>query len=368
MTGRRLLFVADSLDVGGAERVLVQLASGLVARGHAVTVACTAGGALAGEAERAGVMVDVVQPRLAKRVVDDGFAAELARLVSRGGPDLVHTHMYASTAAASAALGPAHVPLVVHEHSEAVWRDAADVRAIAPAYARAACVLAASASIRRRLVEVDHVAAWKIRVLENVAPAPSSAPVSVSRWRHPVVSVVARLQPEKGVGVFLRAAARLRDRLPGVRFVVVGDGPLRGDLERLAGRLGLPVRFLGFRADAPALMAEFDILVVPSFTEGTPLVVLEAAAAGVPVVASAVGGIPDQVRNGVDGLLVPPGNHLALADACTRLLSDRSLAARLARSLRERHTAHGGFAATVDALERIYDEVLTASPHAETVG
>lgn len=363
---RRLLFVADSLDVGGAERALVQLAAGLVERGHEVTVACTAGGALAVDAEAAGVTVEVLQPRLVKRAVDSGFASALARLTSRSRPDLVHTHMYASTAAAYTALASTPAPLVIHEHSEARWRDASAVRRAAAGYARSACVIAVSSSIRRRLIEVDRVPPEKIRVLENTAPARSGASVSVSRWRQPIVGVVARLQPEKGVAVFVRAAALLKERVPGVRFVVAGDGPLRPDLARLARQLRVPVSFLGFRTDGPSLLGEFDVLVVPSFTEGTPLVVLEAASAGVPVVASAVGGIPDQLCHGVDGLLVPPGDHPALADACARLLADRSLAARLGRSLRERHATNGRPAAAA-ALAEIYDEVLAAATHAGRV-
>jgi glycosyltransferase involved in cell wall biosynthesis len=177
-----------------------------------------------------------------------------------------------------------------------------------------------------------------------------------------MVGVVARLQHEKGVAVFLRAVDILSKRLPAARFVIVGDGPERRALQRFASDRRLPVTFLGFRADAQALIAQLDLLVVPSYTEGTPLVVLEAANAGVPVVATAVGGIPEQVRDGIEAVLVPAGNHRALADACFRVLSDPFLGERLAAAGRRRVQHDADPAKTIDAIERIYTMALNAAP------
>jgi len=135
-----------------------------------------------------------------------------------------------------------------------------------------------------------------------------------------LVGVIARLQPEKGVADFLKAAVHVSKISPQVRFLVVGDGPLREELLALAKRIGVEkrVRFLGHRTDAWALVGLMEVLVVPSVTEGSPLIVLEAMAAGVPVVASAVGGIPDQIRHDKEGLLVPPGDPGALGEAGRR--------------------------------------------------
>jgi glycosyltransferase involved in cell wall biosynthesis len=132
-------------------------------------------------------------------------------------------------------------------------------------------------------------------------------------------------------------------------------------LERLAADLGVAVTFLGFRPDGPALVGGLDLLVIPSLTEGTPLVLLEGAAAGVPLVATAVGGIPEQVRDGIEGVLVPPGDDRALADACRRILTDRAFGARLAAAAAER-LGQADPEAAVNALADLYAHVLRAQP------
>jgi glycosyltransferase involved in cell wall biosynthesis len=225
-------------------------------------------------------------------------------------------------------------------------------------------VIAVSRAIQRRLLNLDRVPATKIHVLAN---ALSLLPGRTARARLPrsggglLVGIAARLQPEKGVEVFLRAAARLARHFPAAVFVVIGDGPQRASLEELASALGLPAMFLGFRPDGPALLGDLDVLVVPSFTEGTPLVIVEAAAVGTPVIASAVGGIPEQLRDGVDALLVPPGNEDALTAACALVLSDPELRTRLAESARRRMLQDADPQAALDRVEAIYDRVLSSA-------
>jgi glycosyltransferase involved in cell wall biosynthesis len=364
MIGRRILHVSDSLQMGGAERVLIGLAAGLVDRGARVTVACSVGGPLEVEAQRAGVDVRVLGHSLVKRRFDAAFASALTRLILNEPPDLVHTHMYASSVAATLALQQTRIPLVVHEHSEAGWRDSEARSTAAEAYRRSAAVIAVSSAIRRRLVEVDGVPSAKIHVIHNALPrlpARATAVGGLPRPDGPLVGVIARLQPEKGVAVFLRAAKRLAQNVSDAGFVVVGDGPQRGMLERLAADLGVAVTFLGFRPDGPALIGELDLLVIPSLSEGTPLVLLEGAAAGVPVVATTVGGIPEQVSDGIEGLLVPPGDNRTLADACRRILADRAFGAHLAAGAADRLRKADPEAA-VKAVAGLYAHVLWAQP------
>jgi glycosyltransferase involved in cell wall biosynthesis len=116
------------------------------------------------------------------------------------------------------------------------------------------------------------------------------------------------------------------------------------------------------------LIGELDLLVIPSFSEGTPLVVLEGAAAGVPVVATTVGGIPEQVSDGIEGLLVPPGDDRALADACRRILADRTFGARLAAAAADRLRRQADPAVAVNAVAALYAHVLGTRPvQAETL-
>jgi glycosyltransferase involved in cell wall biosynthesis len=176
----------------------------------------------------------------------------------------------------------------------------------------------------------------------------------------PLVGVVARLQPEKGVSIFLEAAARVGVAFPTCRFLIVGDGPLREELAIQAERLGLSqrVHFLGFRGDARALIELLDVLVVSSLSEGAPLVVLEGMSAGVPVIASAVGGIPEQIRPAVEGLLVPPGDARSLAEACIRLLQHPDWGRRMGEAGRQRAASQFSHAAMVERIEDVYQMLL----------
>jgi glycosyltransferase involved in cell wall biosynthesis len=154
----------------------------------------------------------------------------------------------------------------------------------------------------------------------------------------PRVLFVGRLAPQKGVRNLVAAAGLLED--PSAQVLLVGDGPERPALEREAERIGLGDRlhFLGFVAHdrLPAVLAHADLLVLPSLYEELGTVLLEAMQAGLPIVASKTGGIPDVIEDGVNGLLVPPGEPELLARAIDRLLADRGLAYRLSEGARER--------------------------------
>ena len=137
-----------------------------------------------------------------------------------------------------------------------------------------------------------------------------------------IVGSAGRLSPEKGFGVLVEAAAIVTRSDAGVGFIHFGDGPLRETVARRITELGLEGRFIlaGFRSDIDRFIPHWDLSVLPSFTEGLPNVVLEAFAAGVPVVATAVGGTPEVVEDGVNGYLVPPGNPEALARSIRDIL------------------------------------------------
>ncbi len=175
-----------------------------------------------------------------------------------------------------------------------------------------------------------------------------------------LVGTVARLHPSKGVDDFVRAAGRVLAKVPGARFVVVGDGKERAALDRLAGELGIPdkVHFVGERSDVRSLLAGLDLFVLASREEGLGTALLEAMAAGVPVVATSVGGIVEVVEDSVSGILAPPGDVDRLADSIVTMLDNRELADRLAKNGRRRVTEMFSIEATVEKTQKLYEELL----------
>ena len=366
----RLLLVADSLDVGGAEWHVVNLASALAEQGHRITLACTVEGVLAPLAEQAGISVRPLLHHLVKRRQSPRYAWKLAKLVRQSQFDLVHAHMYASALASAYALLGTSIPLVITEHSQANWRSHYACRCSQWSYSQARHIIAVSREIRRRLIEQEGVPSDRISVIMNALPPVSEQHKSIqpdlpAALRNGLlVGVAARLQPEKGVAYFLEAAAHVLQFLPEVHFLVMGDGPQRKELQAYVEQLGVQehVHFLGFRLDARAIIGLLDVLVVPSLSEGTPLVTLEAMSAGVPVVASAVGGIPEQVRHQSEGILVPPGDALALGEAVLHLLQNPTWMQQLGEAGRQRALSRFSFTTMLQETENVYRATLGWPP------
>ncbi len=175
-----------------------------------------------------------------------------------------------------------------------------------------------------------------------------------------IVGTVARLHRQKGVIHLLRAGRKILDAVPESIIVAVGGGPQAARMRREARRLGLGERclFLGAREDATALMALFDIFVLPSLWEGLPFVLMEAAALGNPIVASAVDGVPEILDDGRTGLLVPPGDPEALAAAVIRLLRDRDEARRLAERAKSIIPPRFPLSRMVEQTQNLYLELI----------
>lgn len=176
----------------------------------------------------------------------------------------------------------------------------------------------------------------------------------------PLVGIVARLVPIKAHEVFLAAAARIVERVPECRFVVVGDGERRDELVALAERSGLGARchFLGWRADLARINADLDVAMITSRNEGSPVALIEAMAAGLPVVATAVGGVPDLVTDGTHGHLAPVDDAARLAAATVALLGDRARRLAFGAAGRELVLARHGAGRLVAEIDAIYRQEL----------
>jgi L-malate glycosyltransferase len=180
----------------------------------------------------------------------------------------------------------------------------------------------------------------------------------------PVVASIGRFVPYKGYGHLLEAARLVQESGVGIHWVLVGEGELREELEQQCRTLGLEpqVHFTGWREDVPDILAVCDLFVLPSMAEHFGRVIIEAMAMGKAVVATDAGGIPEIVRSGETGLLVPPGDATALARAVSALLADPARCARLGAAGRRRVEAEFSLGRHVEAVEALYAELLHAKP------
>ena len=351
--GPRVLALTVGFGLGGAERLLLLSAPRLRELGFDVRVgALKENGPLKDALGRAGVPCAGFG---ARHRADVGALLRLGRYLRDERIDVLHAHLFYANVAARLVGRLARVPVVLTAHHDTdVWMGPHHrlvERLTAPLSDR---VLACSEAVRRYAIDRYRIAAERVVTLRNAIDpqAVPSGPAARARARaalgagdeERIAGTLGRLdEPKKGLRVFLAAAARVAARDPRARFVLIGDGPARARLERLAAGLGLrdKVRFLGERIDAEALMPGLDLLVQPSLWEGFGLSVLEAMAAGRPVVATAVGGLVEVVRDGVDGILVPPGDAPRLAAAMSGLLDDTTRGVRMGQAGRAR--AHGEF-------------------------
>ncbi len=355
----------DSLERGGAQRHVVDVVLALVAKGYDIDVAFARPGPLREELVGHGVQCFQLTARSVKRHADREYSNCTFALLQDGDYGLVHSHMYASSVAAYNALRGTSLPLVVTLHSEGLWQSPAARALSGRLYRHARVVIAVSGPLAESAAAAAGFPSDRIARIPNaVRPlALRAGPAPRQHCREsspPRLGVIARLEWEKGIDVFLQALTVLRARGMPVQALIAGDGSLRRDLRKQASRLCLEdtVLFLGELKDAESVLHSSRCLVVPSRSEGSPLVVLEAMTAGIPLVATTVGGIPDQVRHGRDGLLVPPEDPEALAEAIRTLLEDPILACRLADSARRRVSLRFSHRAMIHQLESVYARAL----------
>lgn len=333
----RVALVTTGLGYGGAERIVQALAEDLEARGCSVlVVATTRGGPIADALSARGIGVSVLGLRHA---FDARVPLALARVMARHGTELVHSHLAVADLAVSMAtrLGP-KTARVCTVHNPGVELSPAKAMAWRLALRRFHRVLAVSEHVRDRLPAGLPATVLHPSLVDRLAPetAREKARAALGLREHElVVMAVGRLVPIKGFDLLLRARGLITRT--DARFLLIGSGPER---EALAGG-GLEL--LGEREDAAELVAAADILVCPSRSEGFPQAPLHANAAGVPVVATAVGGQSEVVLDLVNGLLVGPDNPVALARALSRLLEDAALRRALGQRARDRILARGLF-------------------------
>jgi glycosyltransferase involved in cell wall biosynthesis len=361
---------------GGQNQVLLTV-NGLRAIGHRAALVAHPNGELR---RRAAEGLELI-PLAPRTEMDLSAAWRLSRLMKRTRPDVVHAHdphgvamaalalSIGSGAAASRAMPPLVASRRVDFHlkgnSLSRWK-----------HRQVDCFIAASEAIRQMLlgdgipsertitvhegIDVDHVAATPAVNLHEALFLPHGAPI---------VGNVAALVPHKGQRYLIDAAHLVVQHAPDTRFVILGEGELREHLEKQVHEHHLEKHVLlpGFRTDVLGCIKAFDLFVMSSVTEGLGTSLLDAMAAARPIVATTAGGIPEIVEDGVNGLLVPPRDARALADAILRALRDADLRRRLGDAgfarVNERFTVERMVAQTAAAYEQIVAQRRDEKPH-----
>jgi glycosyltransferase involved in cell wall biosynthesis len=366
---RTVVHLLASTFLGGPERQMLGLAEDLAGDHRSVFLSFREGGRckpFLGEARRRGfeaigLVSDTPHFRSAIR--------EIALYLDQQAADILVCHGYKANLLGRFAARRCRIPVLAVSRG---WTNESLRVRLYEAVDRFCLrwldrVVAVSEAQGQRVLQVG-VRTDALRVIPNaidrerfVAPDPRFRAKLARYFRQPrrqIVGAAGRLSPEKGFDVLVEAAEVVTQRDPSVGFVLFGQGPCRADLLRQINAAGLAGTFVlpGFRTDLDRFLPFFDLFTLPSYTEGLPNVVLEAFAAGVPVVATAVGGTPEVVTDGVNGYLVPPGDPQALADRiCDALESDRLQS--MGEQGRQRVRDHYTFAVQGQAYRALFEEL-----------
>ena len=367
----RVLKLVTNFRIGGTERQVINLAQGLDSGRFDLHL-----GSLRHFGELLGDLDSLRVPRPEFRIgrlygmKTIWQALRLAQYIEKHLIQIVHTYgFYPNVFAVPAAKCAGSVVV-------ASIRDNGDIMTTAQRYVQrmacrwADCVLVNAESIRTTLIAEGYRADNIVVIRNGIRFSefdPHRRSLDLRRELNippeaRLVLVSARLNRMKGIQYFLDAAASIAPRFSDVRFLIVGDGESREELKAQAEQRGIADRtvFTGFRKDIPALLRETTLSVLPSLSEGLSNSVMESMAAGIPVVATRVGGNPEIVDDGVTGWLVPPRDPDALATAMATLLEDPGLAARFGQAARRRVTEMFSVECSVGATQSLYQRLLQA--------
>lgn len=387
MSRLKILYVIGTLDVGGTERQLVDLVTRLDRSRFNPVVLCLASGSeLVEQLRKADVRVEIIGLRRPARRTASlpghlrdtvARARRFFSLVRRERPDIVHGMLFWAYTLGAFAARLARVPVIV-----ASRRSLSNFKHGKPHYRwieRAAnhlthVFVANSAAVRQDVLATERISPERVRIIYNgIDPRPYRVtPDGVLRQSlnlgagTPVAIVVANFISYKGHTVFLEAWRRIVDVWPEAVALLVGDGPTRSACETQVARLALggAVRFLGTRHDVPHLLALATVAVHPSFEEGFSNAVLEAMSAGLPVIATDVGGNSEAVVDGVSGRIVPPRDASAIFESVSDLFGSPERAKRMGETGRRSVEDRFSMSVMVRHYESLYEDLGAGAPEA----
>lgn len=308
----------------------------------------------------------------------------LYRIIRHERPEIVHSHLFRSSAIASPLAALVGVPVVIETaHLGGEWRGNVLKRwrlvdqTVAYFVTK---IIAVSEALKRYLVEAKTISPEKVEVIHNGRDLDYFRPLDADAVdalksklqitkEQEVITVVGRLQHQKGHKYFLEALPGVIQEFPNLRVLLVGDGELRGQLEEYCRSLGVEknVIFTGFQEDVRGMLGISDVVVLPSLFEGLPLTTIETSAMGKAIVATAVNGTPEVVKHGETGLLVPPKEPLALKDAVLTLLKNRELREKMGKVGRKYVTTNFDVKSQVEKTTALYLRLLKEHSLAQKV-
>jgi len=384
VTPTAVAYVIPRMSIGGAQTHLLHVLRLLDRRRFAPLLCC-----LATDRDGAVHLLDRVRdvgvPILDARVADTANSlarphsllqmARIAGELRRRRVRIVHSYLFPANWFGTLTARLARIPVaVVSKRSMDVYPRARDRWACRLVNRLADRVTAVAGAVRDHVHAAEGCPLEKIVVIPNgievpvdPTPAPADAASALGVGRDDkVMGTITRLVWKRGHEELLQAAAIVRRAEPSAKLVVVGDGPLRSTLEDRARALGLDggVRFLGAVPGAARLLPRVDVFVLSSVLEGMSNALLEAMASGRPVVATRVGGNPELIVDGETGLLVPPKDAEALAQAVIRLLRDPALARRFGEAARRRVESEFSLSTMVGRMEQLYEDLLASRSRA----
>jgi glycosyltransferase involved in cell wall biosynthesis len=368
----RILLLSTSMGMGGADQQILMLARAMRGRGHEVRIVALAPlGPMGLEAQREGIEVESLE--LERNLGAIPRVLRLVRIIRAWRPDVLHSHMVHANLLARAIRPLARVPALVstiHSINDGGPLRMAAYRLTSGLVDRFTIISQLAAE---RYIAIGAVPAHRLQVVPNAVDTDRFRKLPGARvdlrkelglGDEFVWLAVGRFEPAKDYPTMIAAFARLATGRPASRLLLVGKGSLRSEVEGLVRAAGVEegVRFLGVRRDIPELMSAADGYLLSSAWEGMPVVLLEAAAVELPVVATRVGGVAEVVEDGTTGFLVPPRDPAALGGAMERI---EALTWEVRATMGSRGRAHVeqryGTASVMEMWDRLYSECATAS-------
>ena len=374
---RRVFFLLDSLNVGGTETQAVELALRLDRARYEVTLGCLQKvGPLLQRLAGSGVEVIEFRPRGGFDTPNGLYQLlRMARFLRKKKFDVVHAHDLWSNPIGIIAAKLAGIRATISSQrdlSHDAWYRSRRSRILRQIQRRSNIVLTNAKSIRDGLIADEAFKPEQVRVVYNGVDLEKFRSAKRNREElfpelgaNKLVVLVGNMHSDvKGHPTLIASAPQILQRFPDTRFVLVGDGELRPQFDELARKSGVDgsFLFLGRRSDVPEILAACDVAILPSLAEGMPNAVLEYLAAGLPTIATAVGGNVEVIEDGISGLLISPQNSEELSAAVCRLLEDETLSARIGRAGQVLVREKFSFERLIEEVDKLYSELLDRPP------